>query len=91
MELTCGKAIIGNTIKTQEKMELIVKKLQEGDIVKIISNKGIEQELKITNEQELYQSWDIAVRTFYRVEIWRYFPEVESYLMAALSNPIYSE
>jgi hypothetical protein len=91
MELTCGKAIIGDTIKTQEKMELIVKKLQEGDIVKIISNKGIEQELKITNEQELYRSWDLAVRAFYRVEIWRYFPEVESYLMAALSNPIYSE
>ncbi len=91
LEFTCGQAIIGDTIKTHERMELIVKKLQEGDIVKIISNKGIEQEFKITNEHELYQSWGIEARAFYRVEIWRYFSEVESYLMAALSNPIYSE
>lgn len=91
LELTCGQAIIGDAIKTHERMELIVKKLQEGDIVKIISNKGIEQEFKITNEHELYQSWDSMARGFYRVEIWRYFSEVESYLMAALSNPIYIE
>jgi hypothetical protein len=91
MEFTCGQATIGDTIKAKGKMELTVNKLQEGDIVKIISNKGIEQEFKITNEQELYQSWDIAARAFYRVEIWRYFHDVESYLMAALSNPIYSE
>lgn len=89
MDFTCGQAIIGDTIKTQEKMELKVEKLQAGDIVKIISNKGIEQEFNISSEQELVQTWDIAGRSFYRVEIWRYFSEVESHLMAALSNPIY--
>ncbi|MDQ0199847.1 CehA/McbA family metallohydrolase [Neobacillus ginsengisoli] len=89
MEFTCGLATIGDTIKTQEKMKLKVNKLQEGDIVKIISNKGIEQEFKMANEQGLYQSWHSEGKTFYRVEIWRYFLEVEGYLMAALSNPIY--
>lgn len=89
MEFTCGQAKIGDTIKAKGKMELTVNKLQEGDIVKVISNKGIEQEFKMANEKRLEISWDIEERTFYRVEIWRYFLEVEGYLMAALSNPIY--
>lgn len=89
VEFTSGQAMIGDTVMTQEKLELKLTNLQEGDIVKIISNKGIEEEMKITNEQALYHSWNSEARGFYRVEIWRYFSEAERYLMAALSNPIY--
>ncbi|MCM3718867.1 hypothetical protein [Fictibacillus phosphorivorans] len=31
----------------------------------------------------------VGTRSFYRVEVWRYFPQVKTRLLAALSNPIY--
>lgn len=89
LEFTCGQAFMGDIVKKDEPMELSIQKLQEGDIVKIISEVGTEQEFKIKDQHEFYQSWDIGSRAFYRVEVWRFFEETDGYLMAALSNPIY--
>lgn len=89
IDFISGDAIIGDTVKVNEKMELKIKNLLDGDVVKIISNKGIYDEMKIINNQEFFHSWFSEAIGFYRVEIWRNFVETKSYMMAALSNPIY--
>ncbi|MFS0821514.1 CehA/McbA family metallohydrolase [Bacillus sp. 1P02SD] len=91
INLTCGDSMVGDVCKESDrKVELKVNNVQYSDIVKVISNKGNEKEVIIEKEQDqLNLDWEINNRSFYRVEVWRYFPEVKQRLMAALSNPIY--
>ncbi|MGM0838468.1 MAG: CehA/McbA family metallohydrolase [Bacillota bacterium] len=93
IELSCGLSMVGDVCGEKDKeVTLNVRDVQYGDVVKIISNKGTEKEVMIDEGQDMFElSWNIDSRTFYRVEVWRYFPEVKKRLMAALSNPIYFE
>ncbi len=62
------------------------------DVVRIFSDKGLEQEIPVSladQNETVSLAWPVDDRRFYRVEVWRYFPEVDQTLMAALSNPIY--
>ncbi|MFJ5624091.1 CehA/McbA family metallohydrolase [Peribacillus loiseleuriae] len=91
LSLTCGISMTGDICEeTNKAVMLNVKDVQYTDVVKVISNQGNEQEVMVEEGQDtLDLSWAVANRSFYRVEVWRYFPEVKSRLLAALSNPIY--
>ncbi|WP_100401353.1 CehA/McbA family metallohydrolase [Bacillus sp. FJAT-42315] len=91
IDLTCGQAMVGDVASTNTELSLIVKGVETGDVVKIISNKGNEQGFQIQQETETFKHcWQHEEeRTFYRVEVWREFPVVNKKLMAAMSNPIY--
>ncbi|WP_045518402.1 CehA/McbA family metallohydrolase [Neobacillus niacini] len=91
ISLTCGMSMTGDVCKkTNLPVQLNVKDVQSSDVVKVISNQGIEQEVMVKEGQDtLKLSWTAGSRSFYRVEVWRDFPEVRSQSLAALSNPIY--
>ncbi|TDL73600.1 phosphoesterase [Rhodococcus qingshengii] len=91
ISLTCGTCMTGDVCEeTNQPVQLNVKDVQYSDVVKVISNQGIEQEVMVEEGQDtLDLSWAVGNRSFYRVEVWRYFPEAKSRLLAALCNPIY--
>jgi hypothetical protein len=93
IELCCEQFMVGDVVPAeleQLSMTLRVTQLAAGDTVKIISEQGVEREQPIAaGASELELSWIAESRRFYRVEIWRYFPQVSQMLVAALSNPIY--
>jgi hypothetical protein len=71
-------------------VQLAVHGLSHRDIVKTISERGVEQEIAITDQsQALNLAWPPDSRRFYRVEVWRHFAEAGQTLLAAMSNPIY--
>ena len=65
--------------------------LLQGDTVKVVSEQGEERRYAADKDGAASYSWPVLDRRFYRVEIWRYFPEAGRELIAALSNPVYSE
>jgi hypothetical protein len=91
ISLTCGISMTGDVSEeTNQPVMLNVKDVQYSDVVKVISNQGIEQEVMVKEGQDsLDLSWAVGNCSFYRVEVWRYFPEAKSRLLAALCNPIY--
>jgi hypothetical protein len=91
ISLTCGISMTGDVCEdTKQPVMLNVKDVQYSDVVKVISNQGIEQEVMVEEGQDsLDLSWAVGNCSFYRVEVWRYFPEAKSRLLAALCNPIY--
>ncbi|MGG3470399.1 CehA/McbA family metallohydrolase [Neobacillus pocheonensis] len=91
ISVTCGTSMTGDVCEDRNQpIQLNVKDVQYSDVVKVISNHGIEKEILIEEGQDMLDlSWAAEDRSFYRVEVWRYFPEVKSRLLAALSNPIY--
>ncbi|QKE75794.1 PHP domain-containing protein [Arthrobacter citreus] len=91
ISLTCGNYMTGDVCQEQNQPVLIsVKGTKHSDVVKVISNDGIELEVMVEDHKGQFDlTIDKGERTFYRVEVWRYFPEVNSRLLAALSNPIY--
>jgi hypothetical protein len=91
ISLTCGTSMTGDVCKDpNQSVQLNVKDVQYSDVVKVISNHGIEQEVMVEEGQDtLDLTWAAFDRSFYRVEVWRYFPEAKSRLLAALCNPIY--
>lgn len=91
ISLTSGTCMTGDVCEdTEQPVQLNVKDVQYSDVVKVISNQGIEQEVMIEEGQDMLDlSWSAGNRSFYRVEVWRYFPEAKSRLLAALCNPIY--
>ncbi|WP_078381966.1 CehA/McbA family metallohydrolase [Sutcliffiella halmapala] len=74
--------------------EVLIKvaKLNDRDTIKIITNRGIEKCFILANKEEFLE-YKISVedQKFIRVEVWRYFEEIEDYSLALLSNPIYFE
>ncbi|MNG27290.1 hypothetical protein D3C84_1123900 [compost metagenome] len=60
-----------------------------GDIVKLISNKGVVKEVEVAAQGELHIQLDANGASFVRAEIWRHFHEVGQLLLAAVTNPIY--
>lgn len=93
IELRCGDWMVGDVVPAQDQrptLDLQVTQLQPQDLVKLISEHGIEQELTVgAGETLLTQRWNTAGQRFCRVEVWRFFPQVQQMLVAALSNPIY--
>ncbi|OCT15869.1 phosphoesterase [Paenibacillus pectinilyticus] len=94
LELNAGQFQMGDVVPAQAperagNVTLVVKELQVGDTVKLISNRGVEVSCVVYHEESLELMGDMAGRTFYRAEVWRYFTEVQANLLAAVSNPLY--
>lgn len=102
LELTCGEGAYraGDLVPAGESagaLRVEAAGLLPGDLVRWISNQGLEKELCLEGEGDLEQSqaalqlpseaWE--GRSFYRVEVWRSFKETDRVLLAALTNPIY--
>ncbi|GIN69586.1 hypothetical protein J14TS2_00610 [Bacillus sp. J14TS2] len=90
IEMECGNSMMGDTcVKSNETIDVKASRIKNKDIIKIYTNKGLELEKIITNDEQVELKINNDNRTFYRGEIWRYFSEVDEYLLAALCNPIY--
>ena len=94
IDVRCAEHLIGDEVPAQapeRDLRLRVIRLERGDTVRIISERGTEQELTIDAEQQtLEHAWPAGDRRFYRIEVWRHFPQVNQTLMAAMCNPIYT-
>jgi len=89
IELICGEWMMGDTVTNSSyPIELTIVGLLEGDTIKIISDKGIEHTHTASNLR-FEDHLEITDQGFYRIEVWRYFSEVNRTLMAAMCNPIY--
>ncbi len=94
IELRCGAAMMGDvaaqaTDGEARSVRLRVERIEARDVVRVISERGLEQEQVIAPGQETIELAWPAERGFYRAEIRRYFPQVNQTLMAAMCNPIY--
>ncbi|MBP1947880.1 CehA/McbA family metallohydrolase [Virgibacillus litoralis] len=93
INLTNGTCMVGDVSnQLDKKVNLVVSQVEIGDVIKVYSNKGVEIEEKVSEEQDhVEMSFDVNSKAFYRVEVWRYFPQAKQNMLAALSNPIYFE
>ncbi|PLR66260.1 CehA/McbA family metallohydrolase [Bacillus sp. UMB0893] len=91
VDMKYGEYIIGDTatIKCHTQLVIQLRNLSKYDIVKIISDKGIELDKKVLAEDSLVETVSISTQRFVRVEVWRYFDEIKEHSLALLSNPIY--
>ncbi|NOU94221.1 phosphoesterase [Paenibacillus sp. LMG 31456] len=94
VELECGSYKIGEVVPNEERnrtIRLQAEKLITGDRLKLISNRGVEQEVIVSdNENGIAElSFEAGHIKFVRAEVWRYFKETDCLLMATLTNPIY--
>jgi hypothetical protein len=64
--------------------------VKDGDQIKVISDKGLEKTYTIQDKPyTLRDQINITNQSFIRIEVWRYFPQVGQFLMAAMCNPLY--
>ncbi|NOU69885.1 phosphoesterase [Paenibacillus sp. LMG 31458] len=94
MELNAGKYNMGDVVpqdalEREGNAKLVVSGLLAGDEVKLISDRGVERSCVVYNEQSLELFGELAGRSFYRAEVWRYFVEVHEMLLASVSNALY--
>jgi hypothetical protein len=91
IELSIDGAIMGCCAKPKENLKGLakVKNLVKGDIIKLLSDRGIEKEVKICGESAKAITFDVEERKFYRLEVWReIIPQIPT--LASISNPIYT-
>jgi len=94
IKLRIGAAMIGDTIEYSDDVAcadacLQAERLQPGDAIRIVTERGAEREL-VADGESVACEWQAALgRLFYRIEIRRFCPERGEAVMAALSNPIY--
>lgn len=84
-----GDVVIMNDDTVQATIRIV--NIAEGDHIKVISDIGIEQNFKHNGEPTIEFTVQVEMQQFLRVEVWRYFKEVNQLLMAAMSNPLYFE
>ncbi|MCR8631702.1 CehA/McbA family metallohydrolase [Paenibacillus radicis (ex Xue et al. 2023)] len=94
VELECGSYKIGEVVPESERSRTIrlqAENLKAGDKVKLISSRGVEQEVIAPDGENgmVELRFEADHVTFVRAEVWRHFKETDSLLMAALTNPIY--
>ncbi|MDB5084024.1 MAG: phosphoesterase domain protein [Bacilli bacterium] len=93
IELKFGSFGMGDIVAADQKstvcFEAVIDDLQATDQIKVISNFGIEQQVDCKEEGEFKLNFAVGEQIFLRVEVWRYFAEVDQYLMASMTNPIY--
>ena len=89
IDLSCGNAIVGDVVRGNPvPCRLGIRGLVDSDIVRVVSDRGVEKERK-AGCGVLSDVLDGKGRRFLRVEVLRHYPELMDYQMAALSNPIY--
>ncbi|UUZ84212.1 CehA/McbA family metallohydrolase [Paenibacillus sp. P26] len=91
-ELSRGRYRMGDIVPAGEASQEVVvhaEDLLAGDRIKLISDRGVEQELVGAENGSLQLKAAPDGRLFYRAEVWRHFDVVEETLLAAVTNPIY--
>lgn len=94
IDFKSGKFMLGDTVSLDDNtnFKLSLKNIIKGDKVKIVTEKGVNKEILMdSNDNEYEVIWKAEKHLFYRIEVWRYFNEVNDYLMAAMCNPIFLE
>lgn len=89
INMAVGEFGIGDIVREKnDYLEIIVEKVNKGDSIKVITEKGMEKEFVIGTECKRKELIEIGDRRFFRVEIWRNIIGSEK-ILVALSNPIY--
>ncbi|PZE21572.1 CehA/McbA family metallohydrolase [Paenibacillus xerothermodurans] len=96
VEFTCGCYQMGDMVPASEadkRVFLRCADLKPGDLVKLISENGVEREVVITQLHNTPPDviMNGSAKQFVRAEIWRYFKEMNAMLPLVLTNPIYFE
>ncbi|MCJ8010277.1 CehA/McbA family metallohydrolase [Paenibacillus sp. KQZ6P-2] len=90
--LHCGEYMIGDEVPFEQSNREIVIELDDlhaGDLIRLYSERGLEREIPAESEGGMVLTFDGKERRFLRAEIWRYFEQAETTLMATVTNPIY--
>jgi len=89
-ELRCGRAQAGDEVAAAGELAIVVEHAEAGDMVNIVTENGVEQRYRIAGSVPRWETmWQAPPRRFYRLEVWRHFPQVDMTLVAALTNPLY--
>jgi hypothetical protein len=95
IELICDSYIMGEIVPKSNvrdrRIKLLAEDLIAGDLIKLISERGTEKEVTISEDGSVKIEADTTGRLFYRAEVWRHFKQVGLTMMAAMTNPIYLE
>ncbi|MDQ1909662.1 CehA/McbA family metallohydrolase [Paenibacillus sp. GD4] len=91
-ELQCGPYRMGDVVPmdaAEREVQIGMQDLQEGDRIRVISERGVELERCTEAAGGLELRISGEGRSFVRVEVWRFFPQAGSELLAAVTNPVY--
>jgi predicted metal-dependent phosphoesterase TrpH len=90
IKFSIGTASIGDEVEASEGQTGYVKisNVSFGDEIKLISDNGVEQVIRVLEESAKAFSFNVEVRKFYRLEIWRQVIPGNK-MLVAISNPIY--
>jgi hypothetical protein len=90
IDLSCGGSIVGDVVRdAHAPCALAVSGLVKGDIVRMVSDMGVEAEHEMERGGAYEETRVMPDRAFLRVEVLRWYPELLTRQMAALSNPLY--
>jgi hypothetical protein len=93
--LTCESYMVGDKVPLGQiadpHIKLHAENLLAGDLIKLISERGVEKEVEVSASGDYTIETHSTGRLFYRAEVWRHFKQVDQTMMAALTNPIYFE
>jgi hypothetical protein len=88
--LSSEESIVGDVVRdASAPCVLKVSGLVEGDVVRMISDAGVETECTMERDGAYEETRALPDRAFLRVEVLRWYPELLTRQMAALSNPLY--
>lgn len=90
IDLRCGEYVMGDVAQSLDEVRVSCTGLMAGDDVRLVSHHGVVRQERIEDRQSQVR-WTVPPGDsyFYRMEIWRHFPEANQRLLAALSNPLY--
>jgi hypothetical protein len=90
IDLACGGRIVGDVVPDSSvPCALKISGLVATDVVRIVSDRGVENERVMENRAPYEESLSVPGRAFVRIEVLRYYPELLTHQVAALSNPLY--
>lgn len=91
LDLRCGAAMQGDLVALDgaSGLRITVSAAAKGDRLLLISERGVEQELTLSEDGMYAHEWGAGGRRFWRAELLRWSEQWRYELPAAISNPIY--
>lgn len=87
--LRSGEARMGGVAAPGMAVTLLADGLREGDTLRLYTRDGLLAEASASGPHGILEARPNREANYVRAEVWRYFPEYELTLPAALSNPLY--